>query len=58
VLDLSHENPIVLEAGMVFHCQQPFRAAGEQTISTSETIVVTANGCEPLTRFPRELFRK
>ena len=57
-LDLSHENPIVLEPGMVFHCPQPFRVAGEQTISTSETVVVTADGCEPLTRIPRELFRK
>jgi Xaa-Pro dipeptidase len=58
LLDLSHENPTVLEPGMVFHCPQPYRAAGEQTISTSETVVVTANNCEPLTRFPRELFRK
>jgi Xaa-Pro dipeptidase len=57
-LDLSHENPVVLEPGMVFHCPQPYRVAGEQTISTSETVVVTADGCAPLTKFPRQLFRK
>lgn len=57
-LDISHENPIVLEPGMVFHLPQPYRVAGEQTVSTSETVVVTRNGCEPLTQFPRRLFRK
>lgn len=57
-LDLSRDNPIVLEPGMVFHCPQPYRVAGQQTISTSETIVVTRDGCEPLTNFPRQLFRK
>ena len=57
-LDLSRDNPIVLEPGMVFHCPQPYRVAGQQTISTSETVVVTKDGCEPLTNFPRQLFRK
>jgi Xaa-Pro dipeptidase len=57
-LDISHENPTVLEPGMVFHMPQPFRVPGEQTVSTSETVVVTENGCEPITRFPRRLFRK
>jgi len=57
-LDISHGNPTVLEPGMVFHLPQPFRVPGEQTVSTSETVLVTADGCEPLTNFPRQLFRK
>lgn len=57
-LDISRGNPTVLEAGMVFHLPQPFRVPGEQTISTSETVLVTRDGCEPITDFPRQLFRK
>jgi len=43
---------------MVFHIPQPYRMPGEQTVSTSETVLVTETGCEALTHFPRELFRK
>lgn len=57
-LDISHGNPTVLEPGMIFHLPQPFRVPGEQTVSTSETVLVTADGCESLTNFPRQLFRK
>lgn len=58
VLDLSHENPTVLKPGMVFHIPQPYRVPNEQTVSTSETVLVTETGCEAITQFPRQLFRK
>ncbi len=58
ILDLSLDNPTVLQPGMVFHIPQPYRMPGEQTVSTSETVLVTETGCEALTHFPRELFRK
>ena len=58
VLDLSDGNPTVLRPGMVFHIPQPYRVPGEQTVATSETVLVTATGREVLTQFPRELFRK
>lgn len=58
VLDLSDGNPTVLEPGMVFHIPQPYRVPGEQTVATSETVLVTEAGCEMVTRFPRELFQK
>jgi Xaa-Pro dipeptidase len=58
VLDLSDGNPTVLEPGMVFHIPQPYRVPGEQTVATSETVLVTETGCEIVTRFPRELFQK
>ena len=40
---------------MVFHTPQPYRVAGEQTVATSETVLVTATGREVLTSFPRQL---
>ena len=57
-LDISRDNPTVLEPGMVFHLPQPFRVPGEQTVSTSETVLVTRDGVELITNFPRRLFRK
>jgi len=57
VLDLSARNPVVLQPGMVFHIPQPYRMPGEQTVSVSETVLVTDTGCESLTQFPRQLFR-
>ena len=56
-LDISRDNPTVLEPGMVFHLPQPFRVPGEQTVSTSETVLVTRDGVELITDFPRRLFR-
>jgi Xaa-Pro dipeptidase len=58
ILDLSLDNPTVLQPGMVFHIPQPYRMPGEQTVSISETVLVTDSGCESLTQFPRELFRR
>jgi Xaa-Pro dipeptidase len=58
VLDLSDGNPTVLEPGMVFHIPQPYRVRGEQTVATSETVLVTESGCETLTQFERALFQK
>ena len=58
VLDLSRDNPTMLQPGMVFHIPQPYRVPDEQTVSTSETVLVTEAGCEAITNFPRQLFRK
>lgn len=41
----------LLEAGMVFHMY--LYAAG---LAISETVLVTENGCERLTKIPRQLF--
>ena len=45
-----------LEAGMVFHLVPGIYVPGEHAIVISETVAVTATGCEPITRFPRGLF--
>ena len=50
-LSLADGDPTVLEPGMVFHLPQAVRRPGESLVATSETVLVTDAGCEPLTRF-------
>jgi Xaa-Pro dipeptidase len=45
----------VFEPGMVFHTHRSLRVLGALTVAFSGTILVTADGCEPLTRHPRAL---
>jgi Xaa-Pro aminopeptidase len=51
----SFENPVVLEEGMVF-ALETYRAAtdGRSAARIEEEVVVTAAGCELLTRFPAD----
>jgi Xaa-Pro aminopeptidase len=44
-----------LEAGMTFHLHRVLRVPGVMGVGFSETAVVTADGCELLTDYPREL---
>lgn len=45
----------ILEPGMTFHTPRSLRMPGKIAMGFSETILVTENGCEALTRYPREL---
>lgn len=45
----------LLEPGMVFHTPRSLRVPGQVAMGFSETILVTATGCEALTRHPRRL---
>jgi Xaa-Pro aminopeptidase len=45
----------ILEPGMVFHTPRSLRVPGQVAMGFSETILVTAGGCEALTRHPRDL---
>lgn len=45
-----------LRAGMTFHLVPGVYDLGRYTIIISETVLVTEQGCEVLTRFPRDLF--
>lgn len=45
----------ILEPGMVFHTPRSLRVPGTVAMGFSETILVTATGCEALTRHPRQL---
>ncbi|MBT5415067.1 MAG: aminopeptidase P family protein [Rhodospirillaceae bacterium] len=46
-----------LRPGMTFHLPLAFRLPGRFGIGISETILVTEDGCEALTSYPRELRR-
>jgi len=45
----------ILEPGMVFHTPRSLRVPGTVAMAFSETILVTSDGCEALTRHPRHL---
>jgi Xaa-Pro dipeptidase len=45
-----------LRENMTFHLLPWVQIAGQGGISFSETIRITADGCELLTDFPREIF--
>lgn len=51
----SSGDETVLERGMTFHCV-PAVFGGEFGMCFSETILVTEDGCETITDFPRQLF--
>ena len=51
-LELADADHTVLKPGMVFHLPEAVRRPGEPLVATSETVLVTETGCEPLTHFP------
>ena len=48
----------ILRPGMVFHCSTSIRDPGKLGATCSETVLITAGGCENLTNLPRELFER
>ena len=55
-LDIKKDDPTVLEPGMVFHVPQKLVLPGEPVYAISETLLITQDGHEILTRFePRKL---
>jgi len=56
IISLREGDTTVLEPGMVFHVPPALREYGKCCVGMSETILITASGCESLTAFPRELF--
>lgn len=56
ILSLQYGERRVLEPGMVFHVPSSVREYGLGVVGNSETILVTEQGCESLTHFPREHF--
>ena len=53
MIDDEYDRP--LEEGMVFHTPIGGRVFGKVGVCISETWAVTATGCEPLSKLPREL---
>lgn len=55
-LDLCTGNQTILEAGMVFHMPQTIRVGANAPSAISETVLMTEDGCEVLTKHtPRDL---
>lgn len=57
ILSLRHGDPTLIEPGMVFHIPPALREFGRWGVGTSETVLVTADGNELLTHFPRQFFQ-
>jgi Xaa-Pro dipeptidase len=56
IFSLQPNNDRVLEKNMVFHLIPWIQIPGSQAVvGISETVRVTADGCEPLTRFDRKI---
>jgi Xaa-Pro aminopeptidase len=57
-LSIREDRTTILQPGMVFHCTNNIRKAGEFGMGISETVAITEFGCELLTDCPRHLFVK
>jgi Xaa-Pro dipeptidase len=55
IVSLRRDDPTRLEPGMVFHVPPALRVPREYGLGFSETVLVTPDGCEVLTRHPRRL---
>jgi Xaa-Pro dipeptidase len=55
ILQLSRDDPTVLEPGMVFHMPPALREYSVAGVGCSETVAVTSDGVEVITKFPRPL---
>ena len=55
VLDIKPGDTRLLEEGMVFHLLPTMRSPEAGAIGCTETVVITADGCETLSTLPREL---
>lgn len=58
IMSLQKDDKRILKAGMVFHMPPALREYGEFGVGFSETVLVTDNGCEVLTNYPRQLIIK
>src|SRR3546814_2056149 len=53
IIALKRDDPTVLHPGMVFHIVPALREAGQFAVGCSETVLVTENGVEVLTKLER-----
>ncbi len=58
IMSINENDPTVLEPGMCFHLIPDLKIVNEGGCVFSESIVVTDKGCELLTEFPQDVFRK
>lgn len=56
ILSIRPDEKREIQKGMVFHLVPGIYVEGKHVVVISETVVVTENGCEPLTTYPRQVF--
>jgi Xaa-Pro dipeptidase len=52
---LGANDETLLQPGMVLDFEPTMRVAGVGSVNIEDMVLITENGCEPLTNFPREL---
>lgn len=52
---LGADDDTLLEPGMVLDFEPTMRVAGVGSVNIEDMVLITTDGCEPLTNFPREL---
>ena len=58
IMSINENDPTVLEPGMCFHLIPDLKVANAGGVVFSESIAVTATGCDLLTPYPQEVFHK
>jgi Xaa-Pro dipeptidase len=58
IISFFMDDPRPLQAGMTFHLIPAAKLSDHGSFNTSDTIVVTEDGCESLTNFPRKLYAR
>jgi Xaa-Pro dipeptidase len=56
LIDIKRDDPRELQEGMTFHLVPALRDPGKCGVGCSETVAVSAHGCEVITTFPRKLY--
>lgn len=54
-VEITEQSSMILQTGMVFHCNTSLRNIGRFGTTVGETLLVTDDGCETLTNAPRDL---
>ena len=52
---LGADDDTLLEPGMVLDFEPTMRVAGVGSVNIEDMVLITTDGCEPLTKFPRDL---
>ncbi|MFN8590583.1 MAG: Xaa-Pro peptidase family protein [Thermomicrobiales bacterium] len=56
IMSIKETETRPLEVGMTFHCVPGLFDYGHAAVGCSQTILITENGCEPLSTIPEQLF--
>jgi len=58
IISFYMDDPRPLEAGMTFHLIPAVKIPQHGVFTTSDTVLITEDGCETLTSHPRQLFAR